>query len=149
VAVIVLLGVAAFAQSTPAISSQTADAFSKLKGDAKVRQALEFIQKDDANTLNEQKVIVAIPAPPYKEKVRGEYYMKRLQSLDLKNVQTDSEGNVCGIRPGTGSGPRIFVEAHLDTVSPKAQTPSPWNETGRFSLPASPTTRVVWPQCYR
>ena len=135
VAVIVLLGSAAFAQSTPAISSQTTDAFTKLKGDAKVKQALEFIQKDDANTLNEQKVIVAIPAPPYKEKVRGEYYMKRLQSLDLKNVQTDSEGNVCGIRPGTGKGPKIFVEAHLDTVFPEGTNTQPVEKDGKIFAP--------------
>jgi len=93
------------------------------------------IRNDDANTLADQKTIVAIPAPPYKEKVRAEYYMKRLQALGLKDVQLDSEGNVFGLRPGTGKGPKIFVEAHLDTVFPEGTNTQPVERDGKIFAP--------------
>ena len=38
--------------------------------------------------------------------------------LGLTNVRIDKEGNVIGIRPGKGNGPRLVLGAHLDTVFP-------------------------------
>jgi tripeptide aminopeptidase len=54
------------AATTPKISSETENAFSKLQANPQVEQGLEFIKNDDANTIAEQKAIVAIPAPPFK-----------------------------------------------------------------------------------
>jgi acetylornithine deacetylase/succinyl-diaminopimelate desuccinylase-like protein len=133
--IILWTSLALAAPPTPKISSQAADAFSKLQGNAKVKQGLEFIRNDDASTLADQKTIVAIPAPPYKEKVRAEYYMKRLQALGLKDVQMDSEGNVFGLRPGSGKGPKIFVEAHLDTVFPEGTNTQPVEKDGKIFAP--------------
>jgi hypothetical protein len=147
--IILLTSLALAAPPTPKISSQAEDIFSKLQGNAKVKQGLEFIRNDDASTLADQKTIVAIPAPPYKEKVRAEYYMKRLQALGLKDVRMDSEGNVFGLRPGTGKGPKIFVEAHLDTVFPEGTNTQPVEKRGRYLLQASPTTLVAWLRCCR
>ncbi|MGA2992577.1 MAG: M20/M25/M40 family metallo-hydrolase [Candidatus Korobacteraceae bacterium] len=78
---------------------------------------------------------MAIPAPPFKEKIRAEYYMKRLQALGLKDVKMDSEGNVYGIRPGNGKGPRIFVEAHMDTVFPEGTNTKPVERDGKIFAP--------------
>jgi acetylornithine deacetylase/succinyl-diaminopimelate desuccinylase-like protein len=133
--VILWTSLALAAPPTPKISSQAEDTFSKLQRNAKVKQGLEFIRNDDANTLADQKTIVAIPAPPYKERVRAEYYMKRLQALGLKDVQLDSEGNVFGLRPGTGKGPKIFVEAHLDTVFPEGTNTQPVERDGKIFAP--------------
>jgi tripeptide aminopeptidase len=47
----------------------------------KVKAALEVIKADDAATFAEQKHITEIASPPYKEKVRAEYYLKRMQEL--------------------------------------------------------------------
>ena len=47
----------------------------------KVKAALEVIKADDATTFAEQKHITEIASPPYKEKVRAEYYLKRMQEL--------------------------------------------------------------------
>ena len=68
----------------------------------------------------EQKRITEIPAPPFKEKVRAEYYLKRMQELGFKDASIDAEGNVIALRKGTGGGrPKLVVSAHLDTVFPE------------------------------
>jgi len=95
-------------------------ALSALVGNAKVKAALETIKADDAATFAEQKKITEIAAPPYKEKVRAEYYLKKIQELGFKDASIDSEGNVIALRKGTGGGhPKLAVAAHLDTVFPE------------------------------
>ena len=83
-------------------------------------KALADIKADDARALDEQKRITEIPAPPFKEKVRAEYYLKRMQELGFQDAAIDSEGNVIALRKGTGGGrPKLVVSAHLDTVFPE------------------------------
>jgi acetylornithine deacetylase/succinyl-diaminopimelate desuccinylase-like protein len=77
---------------------------------------LDFLRADHENTVAEQKQLCEIPSPPFKEQVRAADYQKRLAALGLKDVQMDKEGNVFGLRPGTGKGPKLLVAAHLDTV---------------------------------
>ncbi len=87
----------------------------------KVIKTLDDIKADDARALEEQKRITEIPAPPYKEKVRAEYFLKRMQELGFKDAAIDSEGNVIALRKGSGSGrPKLVVSAHLDTVFPES-----------------------------
>jgi tripeptide aminopeptidase len=114
-AVALLLVTPVFAQAPSMDASLQA-----LLANAKVMKTLDDIKADDARALEEQKRITEIPAPPFKEKVRGEYYMKRMQELGLKDAAVDSEGNVIALRKGTGGGrPKLVVSAHLDTVFPE------------------------------
>ena len=95
-------------------------AYGAVLANPKVIKALEDIKADDANSFAEQKRITEIPAPPYKEKVRAEYYLKRFQELGFKDAAIDSEGNVIALRKGSGGGrPKLVVSAHLDTVFPE------------------------------
>src|SRR5712691_7692727 len=71
-----------------------------LLANPKVVKTLEDIKADDARALEEQKRITEIPAPPFKEKVRAEYYLKRMQDLGFKDASIDSEGNVIALRKG-------------------------------------------------
>jgi tripeptide aminopeptidase len=112
-----LLAGAALAQ-TPA-PSMDAD-FQAILANPKVIKTLDAIKADDARTLEEQKRITEIPAPPFKERVRAEYYQKRMQELGLKDAAIDAEGNVIALRKGSGGGrPKLVVSAHLDTVFPE------------------------------
>jgi acetylornithine deacetylase/succinyl-diaminopimelate desuccinylase-like protein len=120
---------------TPAISAKTESVFSELQASTLVKQGLEFLKNDDAKTLAEQKEIAAMPAPPFKESARAADYMKRLLALGLKDVRMDSEGNVYGILPGTGKNPKIFVEAHLDTVFPEGTNTNPVEKDGKVFAP--------------
>jgi tripeptide aminopeptidase len=104
---------------TPAAGSAV-EAAQVLLANPKVIKTLEDIKADDATAFAEQKRITEIPAPPYKEKVRAEYFLKRFQELGFKDAAIDSEGNVIGLRKGSGGGrPKLVVSAHLDTVFPE------------------------------
>ena len=86
----------------------------------KIVKALDDIKADDERAFAEQKRITEIPAPPFKEMVRAEYYQKRMQELGFKDASIDAEGNVIALRKGSGGGrPRLVVSAHLDTVFPE------------------------------
>jgi tripeptide aminopeptidase len=94
-------------------------AYAAILGNPKVIKTLEDIKADDDRALAEQKLITEIPAPPYKESVRAAYYLKRFQELGFKDASIDAEGNVIGLRKGSGGGPKLVVSAHLDTVFPE------------------------------
>jgi tripeptide aminopeptidase len=86
----------------------------------KAIKALDDIKADDDRAFAEQKHITEIPAPPYKEKVRAEYFLKRFFELGFKDASIDAEGNVIALRKGSGNGrPKLVVSAHLDTVFPE------------------------------
>ena len=55
----------------------------------KVVKTLDDIKADDARAFEEQKRITEIPAPPYKEKIRAEYFQKRMQELGFKDAAID------------------------------------------------------------
>src|SRR5258707_3854105 len=105
---------------TPAAGSAVETAYQAILANPRVIKTLEDIKADDDTAFAEQKRITEIPAPPYKEKVRAEYFLKRFQELGFKDAAIDSEGNVIGLRKGSGGGrPKLVVSAHLDTVFPE------------------------------
>jgi acetylornithine deacetylase/succinyl-diaminopimelate desuccinylase-like protein len=104
--------------------------------DPKIVKALGDIKADDARTLAEQKRITAIPSPPFKEKVRAEYYRQRMQELGFKDAAIDAEGNVIALRNGSGGGrPRLVVSAHLDTVFPEGTDVTVQEKDGAIIAP--------------
>src|SRR3954449_210897 len=112
---IVSLYCEARAQTAPAVEA----AYTSILANPKVMKTLEDIKADDDRALAEQKRITEIPAPPYKESVRAAYYLKRFIELGFKDAAIDAEGNVIGLRKGSGGGPKLVVSAHLDTVFPE------------------------------
>ena len=102
----------------PDISKPVQDKFDLMAAHPKVTQALAFLKSDDARTLAEQKEIVVIAAPPFKEQARTQDFLKRLIAMGFGTAHADKEGNVIAVRPGTGDGPRLVLSAHLDTVFP-------------------------------
>ena len=87
-------------------------------GQSTVRDTLAFIQRVEPETLDEQARICEIPAPPFEERVRAEYFRKKFTELGLKDVRIDAEGNVLGVRRGRSATPHLVFSAHLDTVFP-------------------------------
>ena len=84
----------------------------------RVAVALARLQSENEWTLDQQKTICEIPAPPFKEAVRAAELKRRFESHGLRNVRLDAEGNVLGERPGSG-GPTVVISGHLDTVFPE------------------------------
>ena len=121
---ILAIAFVAFAQHALAQQAQaqaaSAPDLEAILANPKIVKALDDIKADDERAFAEQKRITEIPAPPFKEKVRAEYYQKRMQELGFKDAAIDAEGNVIALRKGTGGGrPRLVVSAHLDTVFPE------------------------------
>ncbi len=85
----------------------------------KFKSVTSFLDTDYDRFVRELIELTEIPAPPFKERVRGLAYLEKLRQLGLQNVEMDREGNVMGLRKGKGNGPLLAVLAHLDTVFPE------------------------------
>ena len=90
----------------------------KLAEDPTVKAALNAAKNNEAHFIDEQVRFCQIPAPPYKEEVRGKEFERLFKNLGLENVRIDKAGNVIGVRPGTAARPNLVFAAHLDTVFP-------------------------------
>ena len=110
-------------------------AFEAVRADPRIRRLLEEIRADSARTFEEQKRITEIPAPPFKEAVRAEYYLGRMRELGLRDAAIDGEGNVVATRKGTQGKPRLVVSAHLDTVFPEGTDVAVRERDGVFTAP--------------
>jgi len=102
---------------------------------AKVRAALDMLKTDNAWTMQQQVELTQIPAPPFKETVRGAEFKKRLEALGMKNVRIDAVGNVIAERKGAGGGPTVVIAGHLDTVFPEGTDVKVKREGDKLSAP--------------
>ena len=103
------------------------DSYAGLLRARDVANALEAVKANEAWVVDQQISLCEIEAPPFKEQKRAEALKAVFESLELKNVRIDAEGNVLGERPGTarvsgsapGDAPHLVFSAHLDTVFPE------------------------------
>lgn len=112
------------------VSEKHAKVVEKLTGLASVQQALDFIEKDHENTIQDQLDLVVIPAPTFHEEKRAEFMTEYFKKLGLSDVHIDAAGNAVGVRKGSG-GPKIIVDGHMDTVYPFDTKLEPYND-GEF-----------------
>ena len=99
------------------------------------RAAKAFIRTDYDRFVKELIALTEIPAPPFKEERRAAAYLGMLQQHGLSEVERDPEGNVMGVRRGTGGGPMLAVLAHLDTVFPEGTDVKVRREGTRLMAP--------------
>ncbi len=111
-----LLLLLVFCSSAPAQSSDAVVA--RVLNDPKFRAAAAFIEKDHQRIVQDIIRLTEIPAPPFKEDRRAKAFLTMLRQHGLSDVEQDAEGNVMGLRRGTGGGPLLAIAAHLDTVFP-------------------------------
>ena len=117
------------------ISTEVENTLEVIVQQENVKNGLEFIKLDNENTANEQTEITEISAPTFAEEVRGVDYKNRLAALGIQDIETDEVGNVFGIRPGKGNGPRLVVCAHLDTVFPMETNVKAERRDGKIYAP--------------
>jgi acetylornithine deacetylase/succinyl-diaminopimelate desuccinylase-like protein len=84
-----------------------------------VKSAMQTIKTSEPHFVEEQIRLCEIPAPPFKEEVRGKELMKLFTAAGLENVRMDKAGNVLGDRPGAAAHPHLVMAAHQDTVFPE------------------------------
>jgi acetylornithine deacetylase/succinyl-diaminopimelate desuccinylase-like protein len=81
-----------------------------------VRSALAHVDESRADILREWSALTEINAPSGQEGVRAAYLEKLLRKLKLQEIRRDAAGNLIAVRKGTGVGPTVVFDAHLDTV---------------------------------
>lgn len=101
------------------------------------RQAMAVLDRDHDRLIAEIITLTEIPAPPFKEAARAAAYLEMLRASGLTDVEQDEEGNVMGLRRGTGpdTAPLIAIAAHLDTVFPEGTDVKVKREGDRLSAP--------------
>jgi len=118
-----------------AVADAVAAQFALVAADPRVQTSLQQIAAAEPETLAEQVRITEIPAPPFQEQRRAEYYLEQMQQRGLADAYIDTEGNVIGVRPGTGDGPLFAIAAHLDTVFPLETDVTVEMRDGRYYAP--------------
>jgi len=81
-----------------------------------VARALRFFETKAEAITEEQIRICSIPASPFGEQERAEYFSRKFSELGLTEVEIDEEGNCLGLLRGSSPSPLMVVSAHLDTV---------------------------------
>jgi acetylornithine deacetylase/succinyl-diaminopimelate desuccinylase-like protein len=118
------------------IAAQSADdTVRRIRDGAAFKQATAFIQTDYERFVRELITLTEIPSPPFKEQQRARAYLELLRNEGLADVEMDPEGNVMGIRKGTGNGSLLAVVAHLDTVFPEGTNVKVKRDGTRLAAP--------------
>jgi acetylornithine deacetylase/succinyl-diaminopimelate desuccinylase-like protein len=112
---VLALGLAAGVVQGQGASPSPAD----LLKDPSVKAAIDAAKATEAQTIADQIRFCEIPAPSFKEEVRGQELKRVFTQLGLRNVRVDKVGNVLGDYPGAAARPHLVLAAHLDTVFPE------------------------------
>jgi tripeptide aminopeptidase len=91
----------------------------ELLQNAAVKSALAAVKADEPQTIEDEIRFCEIPAPSFKEEVRGAELRRVFQQIGLQDVRVDKVGNVLGTYPGAAPHPHLVIAAHLDTVFPE------------------------------
>jgi tripeptide aminopeptidase len=81
-----------------------------------LKAANAYIDRNHDPILREWITITEINAPSGQEQARAKFIEALLRKYNLSDVHFDSGGNLVAVRKGTGQGPTIVFDAHMDTV---------------------------------
>ncbi len=124
--------------STAAIKPANADrTIQSIRASAGFKTAVATLDREHDRIVEDTITLTEIPAPPFKEQARAKAYMAMLRAHGLTDVEMDAEGNVMGLRRGTGpaGAPLVVLAAHLDTVFPEGTPVKVRREGTKLSAP--------------
>lgn len=110
---------ASFAQRKQVAAPGAPHQVATLAQEKKVQAAFSFIDQLEPATRQEHIALTEVPAPPFKEAARAQYFKKMLESAGADQVWMDSIGNVLALRKGKKGTRTVVLDAHLDTVFPE------------------------------
>lgn len=97
-----------------------------------VHRAFHWLHLHQPQLRQWQLEMVAIPAPPFGESARADWFLSRFRQLGLGNIQLDQEGNALAELlpsvPAQPETPVVLLSAHLDTVFPAGTPCDPHQE---------------------
>ena len=121
---------------TPAqVTPEVEKTFTQLMAAPAIQKLLDAVKADHERSIEDLKMLTEIEAPPFKESKRAEAFLARMKALGLADARIDAEGNVVGLRKGTGNGPKLLVSAHLDTVFPAGTDVKVKERDGKLHAP--------------
>ena len=98
-------------------AQQGADSLKSLMDAPAVKAALAAAKAAEPQVLQDQIRFCEIPAPEFKEEVRGRELQRVFQEIGLANVRVDKVGNVLGSYAGRAAHPHLVIAAHLTESS--------------------------------
>jgi tripeptide aminopeptidase len=134
----VLCALAAVGLCAAAPKPDPADAtVQKIVASPAFKTAAATLDREHDRIVADIVTLTEIPAPPFKEAAKGKAVMAMMKAEGLSDVETDPEGNVMGLRRGTGSagGPVVVLAAHQDTVFPEGTVVKVRREGTKLSAP--------------
>ena len=99
-----------------------------LASDRAVHGAFRWLYLHSPQLLRWQMEMLAIPAPPFQEAERAQWFLAQFLNFHLHNPHVDTEGNVLAelqAANSTDDSPVILISAHLDTVFPSGTDCTP------------------------
>jgi len=101
------------------------------------KTAVATLEREHDRIVGDIVTLTEIPAPPFKEAAKGKAYMAMLKAAGLSDVEMDPEGNVMGLRRGTGpaGAPLVVLAAHQDTVFPEGTAVKVRREGAKLMAP--------------
>ncbi len=124
--------------AAPAPNPDAADqAVQKIVASPQFKAAVATLDREHDRTVADIITLTEIQAAPFHEAPKGKAYMAMLKAEGLSDVEMDPEGNVMGLRRGTGpaGGPVVVLAAHQDTVFPEGTKVTVKREGTRLSAP--------------
>jgi hypothetical protein len=70
----------------------------ELLGFSEVQEAFQFFESQADQITAEQINLCSVPAPPFGEAARAEYFRQKLNEAGLANAEIDEEGNCFALR---------------------------------------------------
>ena len=126
---------AAVAPTPSQVSPEVDRTYTQLMASPAVQKLLDAVKADHERAVEDLKMLTEIEAPPFKEQKRAEAFLARMKALGLADAKIDAEGNVVGLRKGTGNGPKLLISAHLDTVFPAGTDVKVKERDGKLHAP--------------
>jgi len=114
--VALLLIITTFAQAQVKTVVQYIEQVKALTNRADMKVANDYIDRNHDSIVREWIAITEINAPSGQEQPRAKYIESLLRKYHLDDIHYDSTGNLIAVRKGSGGGPVIVFDAHMDTV---------------------------------
>lgn len=111
--VLILLAVVSVRTQT---TSNYPEQVRQIQNAPKVKAAFAYLDRYKQDILAEWIQITEVHAPSGHEQQRAKYIEGLLRKYKLDSVRYDGVGNLIAVRKGTGGGPTVVFDAHLDTV---------------------------------
>jgi len=114
-AILIILSILSILSIVPAQSQTPPEQVKAIQDDARVKAAMDHIDKNRDGILRERIAITEINAPSKQEQERARFIESLLRKHKLE-IRYDSAGNLIATRKGTAGGPVTVFDAHMDTV---------------------------------